>query len=267
MDRSTLSEIVSQYAQHLQAEKGLAPPSQERYLALARGLIALCRHDPDALFLPPDWTLADLDRRVVESYLNALKAERGWKPMSHAFHVTALSAFFRFLKARHHIARNPCAHLRPRLSGELEAPPEGQADAVLRLLKIPTGTLDGARVRLAVELLYGGGLKPSQAFHITALELAAGHAPARYRVAGPDAGWREIAVSREGVACAERYLTLRTEVLAPKHAAQHGQDRESGADSPGQDETSEAFWIDRRGRPCSSDRLAKQVTRPWRPRG
>ncbi len=263
MDRTTLTGIVNEYAGHLQAEKGLASASRERYVALARGLLALCEQDPSALFLPPEWGLADLDRRVVESYLNTLKAERGWKPMSVAYYITALSAFFRFLKSRNHVTRNPCTRLRPRLSGDLEALPEGAAEAVMRMFDGPADTLDGARRQLLLELLYGAGLRPSQAFRIAALELPAAPAepaaptgpaaqsPVRVRLGE---AWYELALSPEGVARAARYLAKRAEVLESGEAAGHP----AGT---------EAFWIDRRGRPCSPARLGRQVTRAMQAQG
>jgi integrase/recombinase XerC len=254
MDRTTLNAIVNEYAGHLQAEKGLGQASQERYLALVRGLLALCQHDPDALFLPPEWTLADLDRRVVESYLNALKAERGWKPMSHAFYITSLSAFFGFLKARHHITRNPCDRLRPHLGNDLDAPPTGDAKAVLRMFDDPADTLDGARRQLLLQLLYGAGLKPTQAFHIAELDVPPSGSPVRYRLEGT---WHEISLSPEGVDRARRYLMLRAALVESQAALL----AKAGSSSERQTTAHEAFWVDRRGRPCSVGRLSRQVSR------
>jgi len=249
MDPTTLKAIVNEYALHLQAERGIGAPTRERYVALARGLLALCAQDPAALFLPPDWTFSQLDRRVVQSFLNTLKAERGWKPMSMAYYITSLSAFFRFLKARNHIARNPCARLRPHLSGELDAPSAGEAEAVLRMLAEPGDTLDSARRQLALELLYGAALRPAQAFRIEALELA----PCTVRVlCGPS--WLEISLSPGGIARAEQYLERRREVLE-RHGASGSGPRNG------------SFWVDRRGRPCSPARLGRQVARAMQAHG
>src|SRR5579863_7238484 len=170
MDRTTLTGIVSQYATHLQAEMGIREGTRGRYVNLARGLLARCSADPESLFLPVDWAFPHLDRRVVETYLNTLKAERHWKPMSEAYYITALSAFFRFLQSRHHISVNPCAEMRPRLDGTLETPPQDTAEAVLRLFDAPSDTVDRARTALLLELLYGAGLKPSQVYSASAVE-------------------------------------------------------------------------------------------------
>jgi site-specific recombinase XerC len=251
MDRTTLSAIVSEYALHLQVEKSIGAATRERYVALARSLLALCHQNPAAVFLAPDWTLAQLDRRVVETFLNTLKAERGWKPMSLAYYITSLSAFFRFLKARNHIVRNPCARLRPPLSGEMEAPPAGEAEAVLRMLAQPSDTLDTARRQLALELLYGAALRPAQAFGIAALEVAAETGMVRIRSGET---WLELSLSSEGVARAQQYLARRKEVL----------ERDPGsATEPGV----ASFWLDRRGRPCSPSRLRRQVTRAMQTHG
>lgn len=251
MDRTTLSAIVSEYALHLQVEKGIRAPTRERYVALARSLLALCNQDPEALFLAPDWTLAQLDRRVVESFLNTLKTERNWKPMSMAYYITSLSAFFRFLKARNHIVRNPCARLRPHLSGEMEAPPQGEAEAVLHMLAQPGDTLDAARGQLALELLYGAALRPAQAFGIAALEVAG--EPGTVRIRSGES-WLELSLSSGGIARAQQYLERRREVLEHEPT--------SGSGSRGA-----PFWVDRRGRPCSPARLRRQVTRAMQAHG
>jgi len=250
MEPTTLAAIVSEYAAHLQAEKAIAKGTRERYVALARGLLALCAQRPDALFLPPDWGLAQLDRRVVETYLNTLKGERGWKPVSMAYYITALSAFFRFLRSRNHVAVNPCARLRPRLDGTFSDPPADEAQAVLRLFETPGDTLERARVALLAELLYGAGLRPSQAYGVRSLQVGAG---GRVRIlSGPE--WQELALSAAGTARAERYLALREREIAANL-------------EPGQTAEGVAFWIDRRGRACSPARLARHVSRAMRAAG
>jgi integrase/recombinase XerC len=258
MEATALTAIVNEYASHLQAEKGLAAPTRERYVALARGLLALCASEANALFLPDDWELQHVDRRVVETFLNTLKEERGWKPMSVAYYITSLSAFFRFLKARHHISVNPCARLRPRLDGGLGSPPEGATKAVLKMLDAEADTLDGARRALLIELLYGASLKPSQAYGVTALEPDAAQARVRLRIGDT---WSVHSLSLAGIARAERYLALRGEVLPSQ-----GENDAPVEPAPDSDAESDAarptpFWLDRRGRACSPQRLARQVTR------
>lgn len=281
MERTTLTAIVNEYATHLQAERAIAPGSRERYVALARGLLALCASEPDALFLPADWGFSDLDRRVVETFLNTLQAERGWKPMSMAYYITALSAFFRFLKSRHHIAVNPCARLRPRLDGALSAPPADEADAVLRLFDAPADTLDRARLALLLELLYGAGLRPTQAYAVRTLTVDAPLGRVRLQTG---AAWQDFALSPGGLARAERYLALRAEALAALGAgipagagapmapgagpaADPAADAPTAPDEAGQEGDGVAFWIDRRGRACTPARLARHVSRAMRAAG
>jgi len=79
MDTTTLAAIVSEYAAHLQAEKGLAAVTQEGYLAAVRAFLARAVGDPASLFLPEDWELPQLDRRSVERHLNALRDVQGLK--------------------------------------------------------------------------------------------------------------------------------------------------------------------------------------------
>ena len=251
MERTTLTAIVNEYASHLQVEKGLAKASRERYAGLARSLLAFCSQDPSALYLPADWTFHHLDRRVVETYLNTLKDERGWKPMSTAYYITVLSAFFRFLKSRNHIDVNPCSNLRPRLDGTFEAPPEGDAEAVLTMFSKPAATLEAARCMLLLELMYGAGLRPTQAYGIDAMTADAARGKVVISIQGTG---QELALSPEGIARAERYCMLRSAVLA----GLAGMDKALPA---------AAFWIDRRGRPCSAARMARQVSKAMRAAG
>ena len=269
MKRTTLTSIVSEYATHLQAERAVAAGTRQRYVALARGLLAFCASEGDALFLPPDWGFADLDRRVVETFLNTLQAERGWKPMSMAYTITALSAFFRFLESRHHIGANPCARMRPRLDGTFRAPPADEAEAVLRMIEAPGDTLERARLALLVELLYGAGLRPGQAYAVRALVVEAPQGRVRIRLGE---AWQELALSPGGLARAERYLALRAEVLAAR-GADSGAAREPWVpgepepDGDGRAGENVAFWLDRRGRACAPARLARHVSKAMRATG
>jgi site-specific recombinase XerC len=236
MDQTTLTTIVSEYAAHLQAEKGLAAVTQEGYLAAVRAFLGRAAADPASLYLPAEWDLASLDKRALELHLNALRDRHGWKPESIAQQASALHAFFRYLQERRYIPHDPGRSLRPRLAEGPPRPPEGEEVAVLRLLARPGDTLESTRLLGLVELLYGAGLRPVQAYAITALTLDERDHSLTAEV--PDAVLHAV-VSEAGFARLLGYLTQRRQVAGNDGAA--------------------PFWIDRRGRACTPGRLARQI--------
>jgi site-specific recombinase XerD len=182
--------------------------------------------------------------------------------MSMAYYITALSAFFRFLKSRHHIAANPCTRMRPRLDGTFSAPPADEAEAVLRLVEAPGDTLDRARLALLLELLYGAGLRPSQAYAVRALDLEA----PRVRIL-LGATWQELHLSPGGLERAVRYLAFRAEIVASLRSGAAAAQREAEQGEDGQRGENMAFWIDRRGRACPPARLARHISKAMRAAG
>ncbi len=236
MDQTTLAAIVSEYASHLQAEKGLAAVTQEGYLAAARAFLARAAADPASLLLPAEWELAGLDRRALELHLNALRDRHGWKPESIAQQASALHAFFRYLRERGHIPHDPSGSLRPRLAEGPPPPPKGDESAVLRMLAHPGDSLESARLLALVELLYGAGLRPMQAYRLTALTLD--ERDLSLAAVLPETTLH-AAVSAAGFARLLGYLAQRRQVTGNDGAA--------------------PFWVDRRGRACSPGRLARQI--------
>lgn len=244
MDQTTLAGIVSEYAAHLQAEKGLAPVTCQGYVAAAQALLGRALADPTALLLPPDWDLSILDKRAIELHLRALREHQGWKAESIAQQASALHAFFLFLKDRGYILSDPAGALRPRLPEGPPRPPQGDEAAVLRLLQQPAATLDGARLGALVELLYGAGLRPAQVYRIQALAL---DVPEGLVTAVLPDAIVHTAAGAEGLRRLAAYLDARHAITG---------------DAPGA-----PFWIDRRGRACTPARLARQVKRAMETQG
>jgi integrase/recombinase XerC len=244
MDQTTLANIVNEYADHLQAEKGLAPVTRQGYLAAAQALLRRAQANPADLLLPPQWDLSMLNKRAVELHLNALRDRQGWKPQSIAQHASALHAFFRYLQERGYIPSDPAASLRPRLAETPPCPPQGDEAAVLRLLQQPAGKLDGARLTALVELLYGAGLRPAQVYRIQAITL---DEPAGLATAVLSDAIVEMVVGAGGIQRLAAYLEARDAVT------------EGAPGAP--------FWVDRRGRGCTPARLARQVKRAMEAEG
>lgn len=237
MDQTTLTTIVSQYALHLQAEKGLAPSTRNSYLTAVRAFLGRCAAAPEQLLLPEAWTPASLDKRALELHLNALRDGRNWKAGALAQQASALHAFFRYLQAQGHIQEDPAGSLRPRLPEAPPPPPSGEEAAVQRMFRRRVAGFEDARLLALLELLYGAGLRPSQAYRTRAVTAEAG---GRVRIALPEDAL-EAVLSAEGLARLETYQTLRARAAS------------TAPDAP--------FWVDARGHACSPARLARQVRR------
>jgi len=235
MEPQLLEKIFSEYSTYLQVEKGLAAATRRGYLKAAQRLLETARRRPQGLLLPPDWDWHHLDRRALEIYLNTLRDTRGWKPASVSQQTTALRAFFHCLQVKGHVARNPLRDQGPRLPPRRPARPEGEVAAVRALFEPPPQTLAEARAQLAAELMYGGGLRPAQAYRVQALRLR--RDAVRLRLG--EAEELELLLSAEGLARARAYLATRRAVVG----------RRSGA----------PFWVDDRGRACSPARLGRAV--------
>jgi site-specific recombinase XerC len=234
------TNIVSDYAKYLQAEKGLGASAQRSYVGAAESLLALARARPGQLFLPRDWGLEQLDKRALEVYLNHTREARGWAPATVAMHAGALRAFFAFLQSRGLVERNPARSLLPKLPPRHLTAPAGEEEAVRALFRRPARRgkprLTEAREQLLLELCYGAALRPAMIHRIRSLRVL------------PRAGLLRIAAGEEtldvplaaaGLERARRYLEARREATGGKRRA--------------------AFWVDERGAACNPARLTRQV--------
>jgi integrase/recombinase XerC len=241
MDQTTLAAIVNEYAAHLQAEKALATVTQEGYLAAVKAFLGRAAADPASLLLPLEWDLPALDKRALELHLNALRDRHGWKPESIAQQASALHSFFRYLQERRYIPHDPGGSLRPRLAEGPPAPPEGAEAAVLHLLRTPGDTLESARLLALLELLYGAGLRPMQAYRVTAMDLdERDHSMSAVL---PETTLHAT-LSEDGFERLLGYLAARRAVVGNAAVGDAG---------------AAPFWVDRKGRACTPGRLARQI--------
>lgn len=232
------SPVLNQYSIYLQAEKGMADTSRASYLKAARDCIALLRDHPRDYFLAEDWDWHDVDKRALEIYLLQLREVKGWKPASVRHQASALRAFFAFLQARGHIARNPLRSFHPYSREEAGPLPEGEEQAVRKLFSGAADNLDGARLLAVLELIYGGGLRPSLVYGMSGLQVLKRLGLARI-TAGESS--LDVPLSQAGLERLSNYRKMRRAVVG------------AGGQGP--------FWVDRRGRPASPARLARAVAR------
>ncbi len=231
-----LRELTSEFAAHLQGEKGIAPATQRGYLGAVTSLLAVCGAYPQRLHLPAAWGAADIDKRALEIYFDHLREERGLKTTTLALHAAALRAFFDFLQGRGHIGRNPARNLLPKLPPRTESAPAGEEDAVREMFAAEGTGVDAARRLLLLELGYGAGLRPTQIYAVRSLRVA--RRQHLLRIQSGD-GALERVLSADGLARAEDYLAARRALLGGKRRA--------------------PFWLDGRGRACPPQRLAREI--------
>lgn len=251
MEPEDSSEILNGYATYLADVRGMTPSTAKAYTAAARELARLIHARPAALLLPDQSGWEAIDKRALEIHLNHLRDARGWRAATLAAHLRALRSFFGWLLAAGQVERDPTRGLRIESPRHERALPEGGEDAVRALFLTPRPGLAGARAILLIELIYGGGLKPIQAYSVRGLETDRGRGIARLT---SEQGALEIPLSPEGLSRAEAYLTARAETLRSK-AALEEPNPESGAGV----EAGASFWIASSGRAVGPAALARQV--------
>ncbi len=228
--------IISEYTRYLQVEKGLTAATCDSYQRIVRAFLGLCTARPEALYLPPDWTLAQLDKRALEVYLGHLEREQGRSPSAVARHATGLRSFFQCLQLRGHIGRNPLRSLQPQRGTGEPGLPDGTVEAVAQLFAASGDGLAESRLQALLELLYGLALRPGQVYRIDTLTLPKGG-----RLVHIETGETtlELPVSRAGRERLSTWLAQRRRVVGKRARA--------------------PFWVGDNGHGLSPGRLGRAV--------
>lgn len=234
-------KMINEYTRYLQAEKGAAPATRLGYQRAVTSFLALCRSRPEALFLPPDWSYADIDKRSVEVYLNYLRQDRGWRPVSIARQVTALRSFFGFLQRQGHVPRNPLRSIQPAVPSQEPTPALGEESAVLHIFDVPAETFNLKRLLAVMELAYGLAMRPSQIYRVEKVELIARRSLAQITM---DGEILEAPVTEGGIVRLRAYTKHRERILRKR---------------PGS-EPAAPFWIDEQGHEVKPPRLARAAS-------
>ena len=228
--------VLNEYSEYLQAEKGMSEATCASYLKSARDCLALLRERPADFLLPADWDWTQLDKRALEMYFGHLQHGRGWKLSSVRQQASAIRSLFRFLLERGHIQRNPLKSYYPPGVREPRAMPEGEEEAVRALFDRPATNLRTTRLLAVLELIYGGGLRPSAAYGIRSLKLRRAGTMAQVIIGDKSL---ELPLSPAGQARLETYLQRRNRALKGRRL--------------------KPFWVDDRGGPVSPARLSRAV--------
>jgi integrase/recombinase XerD len=172
------------------------------------------RRDLTAFAASLDGPVGDATAEQIEAWLASLRAE-GRAPSTVARRLAAVRAFFRHLTLIGMRADNPAAAIagprRPRTVPRTLSPSEAE-----RLVEVATGSTPRAmRDRALVELLYGAGLRVSEAVGLekTGVDLD----ERLVRVTGKGGKERIVPVGRPAVEALRRYLARGRPFLDRRH--------------------------------------------------
>lgn len=163
-DRGDVAPEVARFLRHLRAERGLAPGTVEAY---GRDLRAYTAHLLRRGVASP----STADQRDVESFVVALRERRRpdgrpYAERSNARAVVAVRGLHRYLRAEEAVAGDPAGSVPAPASGRALPHPLPVTDVVRLLEAAGDAGPAGLRDRAALELLYGAGLRISEAVGI-----------------------------------------------------------------------------------------------------
>jgi integrase/recombinase XerD len=205
MAGAALARQVDEYLDHLATERGLARNSVEAYAHdLGRFLAAMTRAGR--------CVAADVERSDLVNFLDALEAD-GLAASSRARCLSALRGFFKHLVREGLLATSPVRDLRPGRRGR-PMPKFLSVDEIVALLA-GSGGEDAlaSRDRAMLELIYGCGLRVSEAVELTAAGL---HLEQGYlTVVGKGSKERAVPLGSKAAAALGDYLAHARGVLDP----------------------------------------------------
>ena len=211
-----MEPLVTLFRQHLESEKRASANTVRAYLADLEELLAHVhakRGDgPDAAPVVDK----DLDTLVCRSYLASLHGKND--PASVGRKLSSLKTFFRMLVRRKLIATNPLAALRgPKRAHHLPAF-LGKEEASRLLDSHPVtqhSAFENARDQALFEVLYGSGLRISEACHLDVDDVVADGHGAKVTVREGKGGKdRIVPAGGKALQALADYLPLRANLMA-----------------------------------------------------
>ena len=219
------------YLAHLKLERGLSPTTLVSYAEDLRVFERFCRARDIR-------SVARVRPRVIREFLQWVRVDRS--PATTARKLACLKGFFRFLAAQGLVKENPTAFIEtPRLWRRL---PQTLSEAeVQRFLEGPKDDGLGVRDLALLELLYGAGLRASEA---ASLELGHVNLDVGFvRCLGKGSKERIVPLGRVAQAALRRYLETVRPVLVRRHPQV------------------QTLFVNRAGRPLTRQRIWQLVRR------
>jgi integrase/recombinase XerC len=203
---ASFSESVSGFLEFLASERRASPHTVSAYRRdLAQLGQFIVEHRGQGL------PLGDIDVYLLRKWLGTLS--RIVAPPSVGRKIAALKAFFRYLRRRGLIEKDPAADLAsPKVRKPL--PTFIGVDAAREVMETPSGDDPvSRRDRAVLELLYGSGLRVSELVRLDRgdIDLEAG----MVRVLGKGSKERVVPLGRESVKALRAYLLVRSAVAKP----------------------------------------------------
>jgi integrase/recombinase XerC len=206
MDR-TMTQASELFLAYLANERRVSPHTVEAYRRDITAFIAFL--ESKALFLSPD----DVESAHIRMYLAQVFDTSS--PVTMGRKLAALRSFFKFLMAREIVSGNPAATIRaPRAPRTL--PDFLTVDEAMAITDhADDDTPAGLRDRAVMEVLYGSGIRVSEAsqLDLSAVDLAGGTA----RVVGKGQKMRVVPLGRKALAALRDYLAVRDRVVREGH--------------------------------------------------
>jgi integrase/recombinase XerC len=171
-------ELLERFAAHLELEAGLASGTVALYREDARRFLGFLQGFPEL----DDPVPKRLDRALMAGYL-ARARERGNDPRTLARAASGLRRFFRFLRRRGTIEEEPPVRVAEKVRRRRlpRAVAEGRLEETLERMERPEIPV---RDRAILELLYGSGLRVSEAAGLRLDDLDPWHRTVRVRGKG-----------------------------------------------------------------------------------
>lgn len=235
-------ELIDAFCAHLSMERRLSDNTVAAYRRDLDQLATFCARNSSSLTL--------VDHAGLRRFM-AQQLTRGYARASIARRVAAVRSFYRWAKARGHVAKDPAATLaRPKVVSRLPAvlKPADAAALVEAPAEVPDDAaptdeeLAALRDRAVLELMYGSGLRVGEVAGLTAdrVNLPSG----RVRVMGKGAKERMVPLSDYAVEALSDYLRRARPFVA----------------SP----DSQALFFNRRRKPMSERDIRAMVERRCR---
>ncbi len=168
-----LAALIAAYVRHLRAERRASPYTIRNYEAALRGFEAFAR-----AHFGKEPARRDLERIELADFRGFLARRRaeGLGAASLKVELSALKVFFRYLERREGVANDAIAAMRgPKLKPKLPRPVDAaSAETLLDLSDPSREAWIGARDDALFTLLYGAGLRISEALSLRRAEAPAG---------------------------------------------------------------------------------------------
>ena len=206
-----LGRVILRFGAHLADERRASPHTVSAYRRDLESLAAFIRARQ-----PGGARLAALDKFILRAWLGELA--KAVSPPTISRKISSVRALCDYLLRTGELSRNPSATLAsPKLRRKLPRflAPEAAAEVMTAPLVQPTGR-DVAHLRdaLALELLYGSGLRVSELATLDLGQISS--ETAEVRVLGKGRKERVVPLGSKSLAALDAYLPRRSELRHPK---------------------------------------------------